>query len=234
MTPTRTPTKSVHFESAGLLQTEAIVSSSRATTQLKSSVLPETEEGREQKICLRESEEASRPPPISKSRAEVRDQGSVQAQALTATPIQVSLSAGQVASPPRIQQLFRFQTLLVLLGAHPKTSSIEALSLAMFECFKSHVKRRKRCELRGTGEQCLDTLGNGGLVETRHKELLRQIQDSSSLIRGTKQMIGEDLNEAQQVYKVYSKTTLLASNWRGLERRLTKAVTSTKAGRLCE
>lgn len=96
------------------------------------------------------------------------------------------------------------------------------------------MKRRKRCELRGTGEQCLDTLGNGGLVETRHKELLRQIQDSSSLIRGTKQMIGEDLNEAQQVYKVYSKTTLLASNWRGLERRLTKAVTSTKAGRLCE
>ncbi len=56
-------------------------------------------------------------------------------------------------------------------------------------------------------------------------------------------MIGEDLNEealqtkineAQQVYQVYSKTTLLASNCRGLERRLTKAVTSTKAGRLCE
>ena len=172
MTPTRTPTKSVNLESAGLLQTEAIVSPSRATTQLKSYVLPETEEGREQKICLRESEEASRPPPISKSRAEVRDQGAVQAQALTATPIQVDLSAGQVASPARMQQLFRFQTLLVLLGAHPKTSSIEALSLAMFECFKSHVKRRKRCELRGTGEQCLDTLGNGGLVETRHKELL--------------------------------------------------------------
>ena len=107
----------------------------------------------------------------------------MQAQALTATPIQVDLSAGQVASPIVAKDaLFRFQTLLVLLllGAHPKTSSIEALSLAMFECFKSHVKRRKRCELRGTGEQCLDTLGNGGLVETRHKELLRQILDSSS------------------------------------------------------
>lgn len=171
----------------------------------------------------------------------------MQAQALTATPIQVDLSAGQVASPI----VAKDATAIKISDAsgstgrsiHPKTSSIEALSLAMFECFKSHVKRRKRCELRGTGEQCLDTLGNGGLVETRHKELLRQILDSSSLIRGTKQMIGEDLNEealqakineAQQVYQVYSKTTLLASNWRGLERRLTKAVTSTKAGRLCE
>lgn len=118
----------------------------------------------------------------------------VQAQALTATPIQVDLPAGQVASP---------------IVAKDATSSISALSLATFECFKSHVKRRKRCELRGTGEQCLD--GNRGLVETRHKELLRQMLDASSLIRGTKQMIGEDfneealqtkINEAQQAYQV--------------------------------
>lgn len=139
----------------------------------------------------------------------------VQAQALTATPIQVDLPAGQVASPI----VAKDATAIKISDAsgstersiHPKTSSIEALSLAMFECFKSHVKRRKRCELRGTGEQCLDTLGNRGLVETRHKELLRQMLDASSLIRGTKQMIGEDfneealqtkINEAQQAYQV--------------------------------
>lgn len=55
---------------------------------------------------------------------------------------------------------------------------------------------------------------SGVVIETRNKELLRQLLDASSLIRGTKQMIGEDfcelneealqtrMNEAQQAYQV--------------------------------
>lgn len=61
----------------------------------------------------------------------------VQAQALTATPIQVDLPAGQVASPI----VAKDATAIKISDAsgstersiHPKTSSIEALSLAMFD-----------------------------------------------------------------------------------------------------